>query len=348
MRFKTSALIGAASLGLAAFSVEAAPADAEPLPPDATTEIPQRAEDEKGIFNVVFENDIFGGTDQNYTNGIRFSYLSSEAHVPNWVNWASEHLLPVNPEGNKRISVALGQNMYTPDDPVPRTGGQGDRPYAGWLYGSVGVVSDTGSQLDNVMLTVGMVGPVAHAQQVQRFVHKVIDSPKFNGWDSQLENEPGIVLTFERKWRGMYQLSPFGAGLDATPHAVVNLGNVNTDASVGMTFRLGYDLPADYGPPRIRPSLPGSDFFIPTQELGGYLFAGFEGRAVGRNIFLDGNTFESNSTVDKEILIGGIQAGAALTYGNTRLSYTHVVMTREFEEQDKPSQFGVITLSYRF
>lgn len=304
-------------------------------------------EDDKGIFSVVLENDAFTGSDRDYTNGVRFSWLSPEEGMPDWLR-DSANLLPIATEGNKRISVAVGQNMYTPDNITLRNPPPGTHPYAGWLYGSIGMVSDTGNTLDNVMLTLGVVGPLSHAEQAQKFAHHVISSPQPQGWDHQLKNEPGVMLTYERKWRGMYEASPFGLGVDVTPHVGVNLGNVNTDANVGVTFRLGYDLPADYGPPRIRPSLPGSDFFIPTQELGGYLFTTIGERAVARNIFLDGNTFRDSVSVDKKYLVGSLQAGAALTYDQMRLSYTQVYMTREYVTQQRGSQFGVLTFSYRF
>src|SRR5256885_10946822 len=38
--------------------------------------------------------------------------------------------------------------------------------------------------------------------------------------------------------------------------------------------RIGFDLPDDYGPPRIEPGLPGTNFFEPTAAFGWYLFAG--------------------------------------------------------------------------
>ena len=69
---------------------------------------------------------------------------------------------------------------------------------------------------------------------------------------------------------------------------------------------------------------------------------------MARNIFLDGNTFRESAHVEKEPFVGGLQAGAAVTYGDTRISYTQVYTTREFDTQHKPEQFGVITLSHRF
>lgn len=316
------------------------------VPATAQANIPP-IKDDKDIFGVVLENDMFADSDQDYTNGVRFSWLSSEENTPRWVR-AAASILPLASAGNKRISVAAGQNMYTPSDISRSVPVSTDHPYAGWLYGSVGIVSDTGHTLDNVMLTVGVVGPWSFAEQTQKFVHHVVDSQQPKGWDYQLKNEPGVMLTYERKWRGLYEAVPFGIGMDVTPHVGMNIGNVATDATVGATLRVGYDLPADYGPPRIRPSLPGSDFFMPTQKLGGYLFTTVGERAVARNIFLDGNTFRDSPSVDKKYLVGSIQVGAALTYGQTRLSYTQVFMDKEYTTQKHAAAFGVLTLSCRF
>lgn len=317
------------------------------IPNSSVAKEERKEEDSKAIVSLVVENDSFAGSDNDYSSGVRLSLLSSEENMPLWIR-SMAYALPLANDGNKRISVAVGQSMFTPQDITRHIPKEGDHPYAGWLYGSVGMVSDTGKTLDNVMLTLGVVGPSSLVEQTQIAIHDVIGSPHPEGWDNQLKDEPGAILTYERKWRGMYEFSPFGVGADVTPHAGVNLGNISTDASVGATFRLGYDLPADYGPPRIRPSLPGSDFFVPTKELGGYLFTTISERAVARNIFLDGNTFSSGPRVNKEIMVGSLQVGAALTYGQTRISYTQVFMSKEYATQEHDSQFGVFTVSCRF
>jgi lipid A 3-O-deacylase len=296
---------------------------------------------------MVLENDKFAGTDRDYTNGIRFSWLSSEENMPEWSRNVANHL-PLAADGHKRIGIALGQSMFAPQNLQSTAYVPNEQPYAGWLYGSVGMVSDTGNTLDNVMLTLGIVGPLSGAEKTQKFVHRLTDSQDPKGWDNQLKTEPGIILTYERKWRGIVQASPFGLGVDVTPHLGVNIGNINTDASAGATFRLGYDLPADYGPPRIRPSLPGSDFFVPAEKAGGYFFATISERAVGRNIFLDGNSFRDGPSVDKKHLVSSLQVGVAATYEQTRISYAQVFMSKEYTTQTDGSQFGVLTVSYRF
>lgn len=309
---------------------------------------PARPADHESIFTASLENDLFSGEDDNYTNGIRFSFLSAENNIPDWLEQGANALPFFSVEGYKRWQVDVGQSMYTPRDITVPTLQTNDRPYAGWLYGSVGVISDTGKQLDNLQLTLGVVGPLSGAAQAQDFVHDFIDSNDPQGWDYQLKNEPGIVLTYERKWRNMYQITPFGLGVDFTPSIGASVGNIFTHASVGGVVRFGYDLPSDYGPPLIRPSMPGSDFFVPSQDIGWYLFAGVEGRAVARNIFLDGNTFSDSHSVDKENFVGGLQAGIAFTYKDTRIAYTHIIRTREFQGQSENDEFGAITLSRRF
>lgn len=305
-------------------------------------------ETETGTLSLVFENDLFYDTDRNYTNGVRASWLSGPGRTPAWALRAARWF-PLFPDGGTvRTSYAVGQNMYTPEDIALRGPPLDDRPYAGWLYGSMGLIAETGRRLDQLELTLGVVGPASLAEQTQTFVHEVTDSQEPRGWDTQLENEPGVVLTYQRSWRGFVSESVSGFGFDATPHAGGALGNVFTYANAGVMLRFGQRLPLDYGPPRIQPSLPGSGFFAPQEGFGWYLFAGVEGRAVARNIFLDGNTFRDSRSVDKEPLVGDLQFGIALTWRNVRLSYTHVLRTREFETQDEADEFGAFTLSVRF
>lgn len=313
------------------------------------------APDPAWIVTGQFSNDIFGGSDAHFTHGTRLSALSPDDTVPEFIERAGKWL-PLFPEdGNLRVTYSLGQEIYTPERIEERALIEDDRPYAGWLYGGIGLLSENGDRLDLLELDVGVVGPASIADKTQTEYHKLIDVQVPEGWDNQLHNEPGIVLYYERKWRNVWDVD-FGdfavfdnLGVDLTPHVGAALGNVHTYAAGGLTLRLGEDLPNDYGPPRLRPSLPGSDYFRPEDSFGWYLFAGAEARAVARNIFLDGNTFRDSHSVDKRPLVVDMQAGIAITLGeNVRLAYTHLLRSEEFEEQDAPDQLGTLSLSVRF
>ena len=111
--------------------------------------------------------------------------------------------------------------------------------------------------------------------------------------------------------------------------------------------RLGINLPDDFGPMRLEPGLPGSGFFEPNGDLSAYIFAGVDGRVVGRNIFLDGNTWQRSASVEKRTLVGDLQVGAAISLGGTRLSFTHVFRSKEFATQPSADQFGAVSLTFR-
>jgi hypothetical protein len=311
-------------------------------------EEPDRPRDTDGVFSLQLENDLFQHTDRHYTHGTRLSYLTPEGGIPDSINDAAD-LFPLFPAaGRKRAAFVLGQSMFTPTNILPRDPQPNDRPYAGWLYLGAGLVSDTGERLDNLELDLGIVGPQSYADETQKFIHSIFGARHPNGWHNQLKNEPGVMLTYEHTWRAFAQSLPLGFATDLSPHAGGSLGNVITDGSAGLTVRLGQNLPDDYGPPRIRPSLPGSDFFVPTAGFGWYVFAGAEERAVLHNIFLDGNTFVHSASVNKNTWVGDFQFGIAMTFSRYRVALTEVYRTREFEGQKNPDSFGALTVGMRF
>lgn len=307
------------------------------------------AEPPKGTFNVLVENDKFTGTDRHYTNGLELSYLTAKDDVPRWLRSVAGWLPGVDENAALRTGYALGHNIFTPNNtetskPLPE-----ERPYAGWLYGGVALVAETEDRLDTWELDLGIVGPSARAEEVQNGFHGLIGVDEAKGWDNQLQDEFGYALIYERKWRNLWEHQATRYGVDLTPHAGFSLGNVATFVNLGTTFRIGNDLTSDFGPPRIRPSLPGSSFFMPFEAFSWYLFAGVDGRAVAQNIFLDGNTEKDSLSVDKKIFVGDVQAGLVVNLGRaSRLSYTYVIRSREYEGQDHADRFGSIALSFKF
>ena len=96
----------------------------------------------------------------------------------------------------------------------------------------------------------------------------------------------------------------------------------------------------------MRPSLAGVEHFA-GGPLSWSLFAGVQGRAVARNLFLDGNTFEDSASVDRNPLVGDFQTGFTISAGDWRLAYTYVTRTEEFDTQPTQQDFGALALSWR-
>ncbi len=302
------------------------------------------------ILTLQLENDYFGNTDQHFSQGARIGVLVPAGLAPSWVKDTMSRLPWVDADTSKHLVFSLGQSIFTPDDLSRSDLIANERPYAGWLYGGIGLTWVDQDSFDSLELDIGIVGPSSFAEDVQKAWHEWFNFQRPLGWAHQIRDEPGIVLTYEHKWRGLFPFSRFGLDGDITPHVGASLGNVLTQAAAGLTVRIGSDLKnnLDYGPPRIRPSLPGSDYFKTDGGWSWYIFAGIEGRAVLRNIFLDGNTFRDSHSVDKKPFVGDLQAGLAVIIGRVRLAYTHVFRSKEFDQQDDHDQFGAISLSLKF
>ena len=323
-----------------------------------TAQGPARAQDSgeaeggrPGTFVLQVENDLFGaGTDQYYTQGVQVTFVPKDKWEPEWFKDLMGMIPGVNLDGNSTYVVALGQQMFTPEDTTRPNPDPTDRPYAGWLFGSVGAIVEKpdSNLLQNVSLDLGIVGPASLGGYTQRRWHSLIGVGLPRGWGKQLHNEPGIMLSYQARLRQPILEPQHFLELDVTPTAGVALGNVLTQASVGASIRLGQNLGLTYGAPFIRPSLPAAAIVRAKGQFGWNLFAGIEGRAVARNIFLDGNTIGDSRSVDKKNFVLDFQGGIEFTLGYARLSFTQIYRTREFEGQRVPSQFGSISLSAIF
>ncbi|MCW8837041.1 MAG: lipid A deacylase LpxR family protein [Rhodospirillales bacterium] len=333
-----------------------------------------------GTFSLQLENDYFADTDRHYTNGLRAAWMSEPRNIDYWagkVGWIPS--FPALKDDSKtrtgRLSIAVGQNMYTPGDISATELLVNDRPYAGWLYLGTGFTLETTKKgeanaeaewqrLDRVELSLGVVGPYSFAEDIQKWWHHVINAPQPMGWQHQVKTEPAIMLSYDGEFKKGWNLSDSlitpvfmdRPRVDVIPNWGGSIGNVFTYGAAGVTFRFGDGLDMDYGPPRIRPSLPGSNFVEAPAKgedpFRWYLFAGFEGRAVLYNIFLDGNTIAESHDVERKVFVGDFHAGLVTSfqiYGRpVRLAYTQIFRTREFDGQGDPDRFGIVSLSTRF
>jgi len=310
--------------------------------------VAQIVPDWQGTLSLTAENDVFGGgTDRYYTNGLLLTWQSPSADLPGPLAAFNRVLDRAFEPGQLRWGLSFGQNFYTPQDIRTRTPDPNDRPYAGYLYGAASLTRTTERAQTLAELQLGVVGPSALGEFVQNNYHDLLNIRNAEGWDRQLKDEFAATLLLERRWRiGTGRIG--GVQTEIIPAVTGSLGNVATYAAAGALFRIGDGLDADWGPVRIRPARAGSGFFQPRQDFGWYVFAGLEGRAVARDIFLDGNTWRDGPRVDKRPFVGDLQAGVAVLWRGVRFAYTQVLRTEEFYGQTSRQSFGSLSVSFRF
>ncbi len=326
------------AIGLAAAMFIVLPAQAGP---------PQ---DTKGIYTFQVENDAvstFKGTsDQYYTSGLRLGYTSGVNGVPDVLSGLGH---AVWGDGVQRISFDLSQSIFTPRNTQVSRPNPQDRPYAGYLNATLGLLHDSDNARSLLALLLGVVGPSALGQVVQNGFHNITGDTPNRGWSAQLKDEPAIELLAERTYR--LPIARFhGLETDALPALTVGVGTVRDYVQAGISFRIGQGLTSDFGAPRIRPGLNGSDAYTPSRPFAWYVFAGANGQGIARDLFLDGSTFRNRSaSVDKRPYLGELQAGLAAMFHGVRITYTQTWQTETFKGQKSGLfNFGSLAVSARF
>lgn len=196
-------------------------------------------------------------------------------------------------EGNATIHYGwrLGQELYTASDIklMPDQIPANDHPYAGWLYAGVfkQIVQPDGAAW-KWGVDLGCLGPCAGGKWTQTTLHRILNQPLPEGWDTQLGNEAGVVLYAEQifapwRWGSHASLSPVLHG---------RFGNIFTDAGAALIVRVG-----QFEPARESTSLHG--------------YFRLDGRSVGYNATLQGGYFSNDNarTVSPNRLVGEAEAG---------------------------------------
>lgn len=318
-------------------------------------------DEQTGLLALTAENDGFANPfgphqDRHYTAGMKLVLFGGDGFATNLTarlngvaNWG------IHPAAGDLGWIMVGQNIYTPSNILAHAPIKADRPFAGWLYtGAVyqrrGELAANLAVMENFEINLGVVGPDSIAEQSQKTIHRwwfPDDLPR--GWGHQLRNEPGLVLKYARLWR-YSPTTETSRYVDVIPYVGGDLGNVFTFATAGATLRLGYNLPPDFGVPIIdSPASVNGGFTRQTPPWFAYAFGGVAGRAVGHDITLDGNSFQSGPSVERNILVGDLSWGFAVRmFRHVEIAYTHIIRTKQFRGQDGNDIFGSITLKGTF
>ncbi len=301
-------------------------------------------------FNLYFENDIFDQTDKGYTNGVKFSTIFQiDAEEYPYLRFPLFHA----PTKNNFVTFSFGQDIFTPEDTTLVVPNPDDQPYAGWLYAGMALQQADDRQSDTLELQLGMVGPAALGEQVQNGIHAWTGSEIAQGWDYQLENEPGFILAYEHRWRAITDELFWGLNADAIPFAGFALGNVETYANTGAAVRFGWNIPHDFGKAVTHPAqeagLPayqkGKKRYKPKWSF--YFLSALDMTFLAHTIFLDGNTFKDSASVpERNYFRGEFTAGFGIDYGSFHFAMMNTHNTQDFPLDSLGFSFGSMAVSY--
>lgn len=304
------------------------------------------------IFRIYEDNDCLNlsrvMTDNAYTNGtsLGYYYLKEKS-----VHFFADRLLPKS--GKSAVNIfnwKLTQLMVTPTDISKREFQPDDYPYAGALFFTHGLTSynPLKKYSFSTQIILGIRGPASGAEQLQKFIHRVMDFDEPKGWDNQLKTSPLVNLDFTAE----KQLWEAGRFLELIGGAKIAAGSFIDAFSVYPLLRIGKMAPYFEG------MLHQSGSFIQNgKKSNAQFFLLF--RPVTTWVIHDalfyGQT-ETNSKTHSQIAekahsirhrVTDIQYGAQLSYGRFSVSYllTH---STAYSQGLYKHDIGNITASVRW
>jgi len=300
--------------------------------------------------DFTFENDADIREDSGYTEGAQLSMLmhredlnGSWFQIPLMSSYQREHF----------VSFAIAQQMFTPEELNATDPVTGDRPYAGWLYLQSSLHQSSEVHLDSLRVKIGMVGQHAYMEEVQKFIHWLIGSPEPKGWGNQIGSRLGVQLDYEHKWRFVPD-DLWGIESDVIPFVSGEFGSVAVKANAGVMWRVGYNIPQDFGASPIDEY--GANGVPTTAVLHHrhhskwhyYLNFGAGGSVVLYDVFLDAELVDGTTLVEKNYLKAFGSYGATLGYGDLEMTYIRTHYTPEYKEQNLLTNYGSLLFVYKF
>jgi hypothetical protein len=293
------------------------------------------------IRQVELENDAFWGQgiysvpdDRFYTSGLRASAskglfepgAGTDGDLPAW-------LRPVRKRCTQCAifpSIAIGQELYTPEDlenPDPQPG---DHPWAAWLYAGFGAaLYPSPSTRHEFEVQLGVTGDAAGGKFVQQLWHQLIHSPEPEGWKYQFGPDAGINAYYGYEHILLTSQKSGGLKWDFVPKLSVATGTMLTYASIGGTFRFGRNI-TGFPYSTIHPH--DTRITVPrNRDLEVYGFVGANLRAVAYNYFLEGSLFDEDLyPVRARRSVWDFTIGMTARYRRYYLTYAIVRQSPEF------------------
>lgn len=283
-------------------------------------------QDSRSYFSLQFDNDTYYYTDYYYTYGLEAKYkLPAFSRVP----WTG--IIPKVKEAMDLTSeLILSQRLYTPQNIRDTLVQFNDRPFSATLELDQRFMSYHENGLSFITtIRLGIMGPAAGGEALQRLIHDWINSPDPQGWDYQLKN--GVIINFD--FLVSYPII-HNKTLNLSILASARLGTLFDELGAGMNFSFGNTRKSD------------------IKKLKYYLTLDATTKLVGYNALLQGGLFTENdpyvlsySQITPFVFSANMSIGVSW-YG-VGLSIGHNFLSREFDSGTNHN-YASIKLAYQF
>lgn len=307
------------------------------------------------VFTI--ENDVFTGSDNQYTNGVSATWSSDElirydknAPIRKWAN-VFQFLPGFDPsQRDSFVSLSLIHEMNTPSDITIPDPPLDEQPYSGVLLFDTSLYSRTQKWNQAWSVRVGAVGPITQADHLQTSYHELIGADEPLGWDTQLPNEVIANVGYTAGYTDWYHETASGLEWRVSPVLNAELGTYASAIGGGLFFEAGKGLEDTLGTASLGQGL-GSIVGIgskPTDEWKVSAYAGIGGYAVGHYLPLDGTVFRDSRSVDADPYLAFGSLGVTARYKKLIASFGLTFGATPFEDQDDDIDYGALSIGWHF
>ncbi|MBN1237525.1 MAG: lipid A deacylase LpxR family protein, partial [Gammaproteobacteria bacterium] len=308
-----------------------------------------------GAFTVRLENDAFTGTDNNYTNGLGFTWTTgaidrdaAAGFESRWTRFWAFLPFVADPGFDTYASWSLGHEVHTPTDISIPDPPQDDQPYSGALYVDSALHARNDRWGHTWTLRTGIVGPSSHAEQIQRELHELNGSKDPQGWETQLPDEPLINADYTAMYLWREGSVGESASWRVVPVGSVSIGNYFTGVGAGVYGEIGWNLIDAFRGTAPRHGFNGAPMTGagPVESWSLTFFAGVEAYGVAHYLPLDGTVFEDSRSVPSNPFTSALSTGLTLRRKGLVVSLTQSFFTETFPAERDRAAFTTFSLSW--
>jgi len=305
------------------------------------------------FFTFTFENDLFVGSDDRYTNGSGITFGKgpfkkfNNDNLAHWLHWLTKDLY-VSTMENKRRGIAhmFFQRMQTPEDLTTKELIKNDIPYAGLLAWQGTLHAWDYKVSDQLSLYLGTVGPNAFAEETQKYIHKVTNSELPQGWGNQINNEFIFKIEAQRVWT-LYRSEGEGLQFDILGLAGAGIGNLESATKGGLAIRLGTHIKSSFATFSLQADRQVNPLAL-SMDNDYYMFFGVRGGVVFNDILINGNTFSESHSTPLEHLQDQFSTGLVWSLGHTAFVFQISSLSSRTKLTGERKLFGAASITYRF
>ena len=290
-------------------------------------------------FGIQSDNDSYlgQGSDRYYTNGIYFYYRQA-------LKTGDGSNLQ-----NKVLGIELGQKMFNAQSGYVRDATDIDRPFAAYSYlgTTLNLLYKNESTL-KLGAQLGLIGPAAGGEPVQKLIHNTFGFYTLNGWQYQIRNDVELNLSAEYN-----KLLARTSWVDLSLASYANLGTGFTGAGAGPLIRLGnFNQLFNSVSTQSTASATEQTGLLHKHEI--FFYYKPQANAVIYDATIQGGLFSSDNSNSQEItkpknsFVFSQQFGVAFSTSRFTFDVAAIFHTREVKTMYHSHQWGAVTGVYRF